>query len=140
MSQKNVELFLLMIDAWNRRDLEAFIALFDPEGVWSPAFERITEGRTFRGHAEIRQAMEGLAEFSEESHAEFPEVYDLGDQVLVLGRVWLRFASGVEQDQEAAAIGTWRNGKCVEARVWLTHADALEAAGLREWALNMSGF
>jgi hypothetical protein len=30
---------------------------------------------------------------------------------------------------------TWRNGKCVEARAWLSaaaHGEALEAAGLSE--------
>ena len=31
MSQENVELTLLVIDAWNRRDVEASIALWDHE-------------------------------------------------------------------------------------------------------------
>jgi ketosteroid isomerase-like protein len=132
MSQENVELSLRAVDAWNRRDAEAWIELWDPEGVWSPAFERITEGRTFRGHAEIRQALEGLAEFSEESHAEFPEVRDLGDQVLGLGHAWFRFASGVDLDQEVAFLLRWRNGKCVEGGAWLGHAEALEAAGVQK--------
>ena len=76
--------------------------------------------------------MEGLAEFSEEGHVEFPEVHDLGDQVLCRGHFSMRFASGVELDQEVAALATWRNGKCVEVQIWLTHHEALEAAGLRE--------
>jgi hypothetical protein len=33
MSQENVELSLLMVDAWTRRDVEALIALSDPEAV-----------------------------------------------------------------------------------------------------------
>jgi len=52
-----------------------------------------------------------------------------------LGRIWFRFASGVELDQEVAVLHTWRNGKCVEGRSWLSHAahaEALEAAGLSE--------
>jgi ketosteroid isomerase-like protein len=132
MSQENVERTLLMMDAWNRRDVEAVIALSDPEIVWYPAFERSVEGRPYRGHAGMRQDFEGLAEFSEESHAEFPEVHDLGDQVLGLGRLWYRFAGGVELDQDVAILLKWRNGKCVEGRAWLSHADALEAAGLSE--------
>jgi hypothetical protein len=52
--------------------------------------------------------------------------------VLALGHLWFRFASGVELDQEIAVLHTWRNGKCVEGRSWLSHAEALEAAGLRE--------
>ena len=133
MSQENVELALLVADAWSRRDVEATVALWDPEGVWYPVLEGITEGRSaYRGHAEIRQYFEDLAEFSEESHAEYRELRDLGDQVLGLGHFSMRFASGVELDQEVACLYTWRNGKCVEARSWLSHAEALEAAGLRE--------
>ena len=132
MSQENVELALLVADAWSRRDVEATVALWDPEGVWYPVLEGIMEGRTYRGHAELRQYFEDLAEFSEESHVEYPEVRDLGDQVLGLGRARFRFGSGVELDQEVACLYTWRNGKCVEARSWLSHAEALEAAGLRE--------
>ena len=101
--------------------------------MWYPALERDTEGRrTYRGHAGVRQYFEDLAEFSEEGHVEYPEVHDLGDQVLGLGRFSMRFASGVELDQEVAFVHTWRNGKCVEARTWLSHAEALEAAGLSE--------
>jgi ketosteroid isomerase-like protein len=132
MSQENVELGLRLNDAWSRRDVEAVIALWDPEGVWYPPFEGITEGRTYRGDAEMRQYFEDLAEFSAESHAEYHEVHDLGDQVLGLGHAWFRFASGIELDQDVATLYTWRNGKCVEARSFLSHAKGLEAAGLRE--------
>ena len=135
MSQENVELTLLALDAYNRRDAEAAIALSDPEIVWYPALEGVTEGRAYRGHAGTRQYYEDLAEFSERSHAEFPEVHDLGDQVLGLGHLWFRFARGVDLDQEVAILVSWRNGKCVEARNWIgaaAHADALEAAGLSE--------
>jgi ketosteroid isomerase-like protein len=134
MSQENVELALLALDAFNRRDVDAVIALLDPECVWYPAFAGVMEG-PYRGHAGWRQYFEDLAEFSEEAHGEYPEVHDLGDQVLGLGHASIRFASGVELDQESAFVSTWRDGKCVEARTWLSaaaHADALEAAGLRE--------
>jgi ketosteroid isomerase-like protein len=130
MSQENVERSLLIVDAWNRRDMEAAVAFWDPEGTYSGAFERLTEGRTYRGHAEIRQALEERAGLSEQHHVEYPEVHGLGDQVLGLGRLWYRFDSGVELDQEAAFLHTWRDGKLVEARDWLSHAEALEAAGL----------
>ena len=133
MSRENVELSQRIVDAWNRRDVEAVAALWDdPEGVWYPALEEITEGRTYRGHAGVRQYFEDLAEFSEEGHVEYPEVHDLGDQVLGLGHLWMRFASGVELNQGVAFIHTWRNGKCVEARTWLSHVAALAAAGLSE--------
>jgi hypothetical protein len=73
-----------------------------------------------------------VSEFSDESHTEYPEVHDLGDQVLGLAHLSVRFASGVELDQEIACLYAWCNGKCVEARAWLSHAEALEAAELLE--------
>jgi ketosteroid isomerase-like protein len=136
MSEENVELSLRLNGAWSRRDVEALIALWDPEGVWYPPFEGITEGRTYRGHAEMRQYFEDVAEFAEESHAEFTEVHDLGDQVLGLGHAWFRFASGIELDHEHATLFKWRNGKCVEVRSWHSHAEGLEAAGLGEYDLK----
>jgi ketosteroid isomerase-like protein len=121
-----------LIDAWNRHDVEATFALTDPEGVWFPSLEGIIEGRTYRGPAGMREYFEELAKFAEEGHTKVSEVHDLGDQVLILGRIWLRFAGGPELDQEGAVLHTWRNGECVEGRTWLSHAEALEAAGLGE--------
>jgi ketosteroid isomerase-like protein len=132
MSQENVELSLRLVDAWNRGDVEAVLALWDPDGGWYPALEGITEEGAYRGHAGLRQYYEDLAEISAGAHVEYAEVHDLGDRVLGLGRLWVRFASGVELDQETALLLTWSNGKCVEARAWTSHAEALEAAGLRE--------
>jgi ketosteroid isomerase-like protein len=133
MSEENVERTLLMTDAFNRRDVEAALEFWDDEGVWHPAIEALTEGRrTYRGPAEMRQYYRDLAEFAEESHIEWSEGYDLGDQVLLLGHLSMRFASGVELDQEAGCLYTWRNAKCVEARPYMSRAEALEAAGLSE--------
>jgi ketosteroid isomerase-like protein len=133
MSQENVELTLRITDASNQRDVEAVVALWDDEGAMYPAIEESTEGsKTYRGHAGAHQYYRDLADFSEESHFEFSEVYDLGDQVLGLGRLSMKFAGGPELEQEGAALFTWRNGKCVEVRTWLSHAEGLEAAGLSE--------
>ena len=132
MSEENVELSVRLVDVWNRRDVEALIALWDSVGVWYPPLEGITEGRSYRGHAEMRQYFDDLAEFAEESHVEYTEVHDLGDRVFGLGHARFRFASGVELNQDVSTLYTWRNGKCVEARAWLNHAEGLKAAGLSE--------
>jgi ketosteroid isomerase-like protein len=131
MSQENVELTKRLNSAFNRRDVEAAVALWDPDCVWSPA-EVILERPTYRGHAGVRQYYEDLAEFAEGAHAELAELRDLGDQVLGLGRISMRFAGGIELEEELGGLYKWRGGKCLEARVWLSHADAIEAAGLRE--------
>ena len=132
MSQENVELSKRVVEAWNRRDAEAIIALADPKVVWHPVLEETVEGRPYRGHAGLRQYFEDLAGQGVESQGELAEFGDLGDEVLGLGRLSFRSATGVELESEVACIWRWSNGKCVEARTWLSHAEALEAAGLRE--------
>jgi ketosteroid isomerase-like protein len=133
VSQENVDGSRLLTDAFNRRDVEAVVALRDDEGVWYPAIEASAEGgRTYRGHAEVHQYYKDLAEFAAESHAEFSELYDLGDRVLGVGHLSMKFASGVELDQQAACVWTWRNGKCVESRGYSDPDEALKAVGLEE--------
>ena len=121
-----------MTDAFNRRDVETVVTLWDQEGVWYPAIEASTEaGRSsYRGHSGIRQYYLDLAEFAEESIFEWSEVHNLGHQVLCLGRLSMRFSSGVELDEAVGGLFTWRNRKCLEARSYMSHAEALGAAGL----------
>jgi len=133
MSQKNVELTEQIMDAFNRRDVEAAVALWDPEGAWHPAMEALMDGgKEYRGHAEIRRYYRDLAEFSNEHHVELCDVRDLGDRVLILTRMSMRFVSGVALDQDGGALFTWRDGKLLEVRTYMSRAEALEAAGLRE--------
>ena len=133
MSEENVELTARATDAFNRRDVEATVALWDEEGVWYPAIEALMEGRTaYRGPAEIRRYYRDLAEFAYESVAEWSEVHDLGDQVLCLGRLSMTFSSGVELEQELGCLYTWRNGKILEARGYMSKGEALQAAERRE--------
>jgi ketosteroid isomerase-like protein len=132
MSEENVQLSKSVLGAWNRRDVEATIALASPEVVWHPVLEETIEGQTYRGHAGLRQYYRDLAEQGLESQGELTEFRDLGDQVLGQGRLSFRSPTGVELDSEVACIWRWREGQCVEARTWLDHAEALEAAGLSE--------
>ena len=131
MSGENVELTLRLSDAFNRREVDA--GLWDDEAVWSPALEALTEGRrNYRGVAGLHQYYEDLAEFAEGAHVEWTDLRDLGDQVLAVGRLSMRFTSGVELEQETACLFAWRDGKCVEARGFMSLTEAIETAGLPE--------
>ena len=52
MSQENVEIVRRMLDAWNRRDLEAILALGDPEGEFVNSPTAVEPG-TRRGSDEV---------------------------------------------------------------------------------------
>jgi ketosteroid isomerase-like protein len=132
MSEENVELSKRVVDAWNRRDVEATVALSDPGVVWHPVLEETVEGETYRGHAGLRRYFEDLAAQGVESEGRLDEFRDLGDRVLGLGRLSFRSATGVALDSEVACIWRWKDGKCIEAQTWLSQSDALEAAGLSE--------
>jgi len=61
------------------------------------------------------------------------ELIDLGDAVLRLGRLRVTGqASGVEMESEFAQHVVMRDGLIVSSRDYLSHAEALEAAGLSE--------
>jgi ketosteroid isomerase-like protein len=132
MSQENVELSRRLLDAWNQRDVEATIALADPECVWRPVLEETIEGQTYRGHAGLREYYDDLASQGVESQGELTEFRDLGDRVIGLGRLSFKSPTGVELESEVACTLRWSGGKCVEAQTWLSHAQALEAVRLQE--------
>ena len=120
MTDENVELTRLLLGRIQPGRRGRRRRALGRRGVWNPAIEALTEGdRSYRGHAGMRRYFEDLAEFADKGHLEFSEVHDLGDQVLALGHLWMRFTSGVELDDEVAALFTWRNGKCVELRGWM---------------------
>ncbi len=60
MSQENVEIARRAMDAWDRDDLEAFLAELDPDLEWHTGIEGTAEGAetVFRGHDGVRQVWE----------------------------------------------------------------------------------
>ena len=57
MSQENVETFKGALDAFTRRDIDAFLEAFDPEVEWHAAMEIMLggEARIYRGHEGVRE-------------------------------------------------------------------------------------
>lgn len=131
MGQENVEIVKLLMDAVDRRDIDAFAAVTTSDFEWFPVFAARVEGEVYRGR-------EGIATFLgevDETWAEFrpvPEEYrDLGDRVLGLGRLRTRGrASGVPSDSPWGGLYDVRDGKIARIRTYLDHGEALRAAGL----------
>jgi ketosteroid isomerase-like protein len=131
MSQENVELARQAFDAFNRRDLGAYLALMDAD-VEAGSLLVALEG-DYRGHAGIRRWWRNLHEVLPDYTGEVVDVRDLGDLTLVALRTR---GHGADSDTPFETplwwMGRWRRGKCVWWRSCGTEAEALEAVGVRE--------
>jgi ketosteroid isomerase-like protein len=134
MSQENVETVQRAVAAWNADDLDACLAELDPDVEWHPSIEPGLEGTatTYRGHDGARRAWrEYRGEAWDRLTSRPQEVRDLGESVLLLGQMDLTArTTGIEISQELGELFEFREGKIVRVRDFLTHAEALEAAGL----------
>jgi ketosteroid isomerase-like protein len=133
VSEENVELSHRANDAFNRRDLDAFVVLMDPSVEFTP-YERAIQGLgPYCGHAGVRSWWEESFEVLPDLTVEVQEVRDLGDRTLVRGRLHGQGAgSGASFERHLWEIVQWRDQKVVWWRASESEAEALEAAGLRE--------
>jgi hypothetical protein len=133
MSQENVDLAYRVGDAFNRRDLDGFLALTDPGIEFSSRIVELEGGGPYRGHDGIREWWEALFAVFPDFYAKIEEVKDLGDLTLTRLR---QHTQGAERnapgDQTQWNLVEWRDAKSIRAQVFLSEAEALEAAGLRE--------
>jgi ketosteroid isomerase-like protein len=136
MSKENVEAVQRTVAAWNADDLDAFLAELDADVEWHPAIEPGLEGKatTYRGHDGARQIWRGDRDEAWERNTTRPQEFrDLGESVLALGHLDLTArATGIEFSRELGEVFDFRAGKIVRVRGFLTHAEAIKAAGLRE--------
>jgi ketosteroid isomerase-like protein len=133
MSRQNVEIAKRVIDAYNRRDVDAVVELGTLDFEWQPATARIVEGGGYRGRAGFESYLVEISSTWEALRAVAEEFRDLGDRVLVLGRMEGRgTGSGVPVGAPLGMVFDFRGGKVSRARTYLDHGEALRAAGLSE--------
>jgi ketosteroid isomerase-like protein len=135
MSQENVEAFKRGSDAANRRDIDALLAVVDPDVEWHPAMAALLsgEGTTYRGHEGIRDWLRDQEEAFAQSRIDYSEIRDLGERVVAIGRLRARGKeSGAETDSPVAWVVEFKNGKVIQAKAYLDPEKALEAVGLSE--------
>ena len=135
MSGENVETFKRAVEAANNRDLDALLKELHPEVKWHPAMSALLGGSetVFLGHNGIRSWFREATEALPETEFEFPDIRDLGDRVVALGRLRARGkVSGAETESPFAYVADLEDGTMVEVRAYRDHREALEAAGLSE--------
>lgn len=135
MSDENVEAFRRGLEAYNRRDIDAFLELFDPAAEIHPLTLAMFggEGTVYRGHEGIRQFVRDVDEVLPQIRVEPLEIRDLGERIVANGRLRARGrASGAEVESPVSWLVEFREGKVIRMADYLDPEKALEAAGLSE--------
>ena len=136
MSEETVELTRRALEAFGARDIEAAMALCDPQIALDSVFSEV--GGVYRGHHGVRKYFRDLDDAWGDEIRREPEAYfDLGEHTLVFYVAHGRGRqSGVELTQPAAAVTRWRDGLCVYVKSYLHKEDALRDLGVSEDALE----
>ena len=133
MSRENVEVMQRFHDAFNRRDVDALVALMHPDVEFVPITGRL-EGTVYRGHAAIRAFIQSFDQDWEIFQTVPAEFHDFGDCVMSLGTWQSRGrASGLDLNAHPGAWVAWmRDGKIIRQETFTDRGQALEAVGLSE--------
>jgi ketosteroid isomerase-like protein len=133
MSQENVEKMRQALDAFDRRDRPAWLALCDQdhEVVRSSAWP---EAEVIRGGEAVWDFYVGVIEAFERQALGDAVVVDGGaDRVLVHQRTLVRGrTSGADVELDYWVVVTFREGKILRDHWFADRAEALEAVGLAE--------
>jgi ketosteroid isomerase-like protein len=129
MSQENVELVRHWIDGWNRGQRSL------PENEIHPDVKVMSRFRPepYCGRDGFEQWIQEIDQQFQEWRIAVDDWRSAGNRVVALGQLHLRGRTGgVEFDQSAAAMVEVSDGRLFRLRLFVDHAEALEAAGLSE--------
>jgi ketosteroid isomerase-like protein len=121
-------------DAFNRRDFEAWIALYDEDVEFFDLAEA-PDKRAFRGHAGVRAWIAKLQEAWGEGFVRFEphSIVEGGGAVVVDTRAKaVGGGSGVPIEMTFHTVLRFRDQKVVWVSSYIDRGEALEAAGLSE--------
>ena len=133
MEPSHSDIARAVFDAFNRRDIEAGLALVDEEVEFmAPTAEIANAGRPYVGHAGMRKYYDDVASFWKELEVTPTEIREIDDAVLVLGRVYGRGEGGYIQDSPAQWVMRFRDGRVSWIQVFTNRSAAFAEVGLEE--------
>jgi ketosteroid isomerase-like protein len=133
-TEPNVQVVRKAFDAFTRRNVEAFVGIMDPEvELHVPVTAELAgEPVPYRGHDGTRRYFEHVEMVWERLEVFLHEYHDLGDGVMVVGRVRAQGRNGRIEDTPAHWVWRIEDGLITEAHVYTDRRQALEAAGLSQ--------
>jgi ketosteroid isomerase-like protein len=130
MSATNVKIMQTAVEAFNRRDGEAFGELLTPDAEIVPVRAAL-EGTVFRGPDAASQYCAAVDESWENLRWEVEEIRDEDDWVLALGQIRGRGrGSGAALDVRAGWVARFRDGAIANFHTYAERSEALKAVGL----------
>jgi uncharacterized protein len=134
MSQENVDLVRCAYAAYNEGDWEGARDMYHPEVIWDlSTYEGWPDTTEICGAAAVIDWLRDWASIYSDYYSKIDQIFDSGDQVVVLARL-----GGGERDSTEFAEMVWaqvttvRDGKIVRVQNYSDQGKALEAAGLEE--------
>jgi ketosteroid isomerase-like protein/rhodanese-related sulfurtransferase len=135
MSEQNVQRTRTAYEALDRRDLDAFLEMIDPDVEFTSRALPSESDPNYRGHDGIRRWWRHLLAVFPDFSIEILEVRDLGERTIFRAEVRARDAgTDPPLGQEIWQANEWRNGQLVWWHTFDTEAEALEVARLLESA------
>jgi ketosteroid isomerase-like protein len=128
----NVELVRRLFEAFEARDLDEMISFVAPDFEFFPQVTAsiLKRAEPYRGHDGLRRYFEDADRVWRQLDIIPHEYRDLGEQVLVFGRVYARGEGGYIADSPTAWLWRIEDDLITWGRVFTNRAEALEAAGL----------
>ena len=139
MSQENVELHRLANEAFNTRDVEAYIAFCDPEIELHSAVTVPGEG-VYHGHAGVRQWHRDLEDVFGAEIRVVPEAFfELGEYTITFHVLEGRGQqSGADVATPAAHLYRWRDGLIIYFKGYVQREDVFADVGIPSEIWNRS--
>lgn len=128
---ENVALVRKSFEAICARDVDALVALYDPDVVFLPLTGTRVESGGYRGREGVRAYMAEAQDLWEVLEPVGEVFTDVGDHVIVSGRCRVRGrSSGAESNPVCGWVIGVRDGLIVSHRACESYDEALRAAGI----------
>jgi ketosteroid isomerase-like protein len=136
MSQENVEILHRALAAWNAQDIEAMLALTDPEVEYVNSPTSVEPGTRW-GHEGLEDVLRAQWEILSDGRWEVDRLYERQEEIVGLGRISRRMPGSDARIEDRILVAVrFGNGRVTRLEVLgfgqpEVHA-ALEAQGLSE--------
>jgi ketosteroid isomerase-like protein len=131
MSEDNVRTVRKGYEAFQNRDLDAFLSNHHPDVEWRSLVLEV-EG-VYRGHEGLRSWWENVLDVFPDWSPQVEDAHDMGDRVLVRVRAeGSGTGTGIDIDRYVWQVADVRDGRVTSSAFFRTEEEALEAAALRE--------